>query len=268
MKKYKIGEFAKIVGVTPDFIKHYENYGLLKPEISDSGYRYYDFKDAIYFFEFFKYKKWGYSIKEMMEVMQKDSIEEHMKSLLKQSEVVKKNMCIEDMMLVDCKGNQERFVEHLNEWYIMPKFKGYYIHHSTNEEIVDDFESNTMLKNMLDCFPITKECVVATVDDNGNLDENEYWGFFMPEMIFGWFGFEPNEKTHLVLDGRYFEMNACFELDEKKDDNSFNHNFEEVLQLMKQYHLQPKGYMTFQIHVDLVQEGKHFQYGVVRVPIQ
>lgn len=45
--KYKISEFASILGVTPDTLRLYEKYGIIKPIISDeNNYRYFDDLDA------------------------------------------------------------------------------------------------------------------------------------------------------------------------------------------------------------------------------
>lgn len=41
MKKYKIGELAELAGVSRRTIDYYTNLGLLKPDRSQSGYRYY-----------------------------------------------------------------------------------------------------------------------------------------------------------------------------------------------------------------------------------
>lgn len=41
MKKYKIGEIAKLAGVSKRTIDYYTNLGLLKPVRSESNYRYY-----------------------------------------------------------------------------------------------------------------------------------------------------------------------------------------------------------------------------------
>ena len=40
IREYRIGEFAKYLGVTPDLLKHYEDQGIIQPTRSDSGYRY------------------------------------------------------------------------------------------------------------------------------------------------------------------------------------------------------------------------------------
>ena len=43
MKQYRIGDYAKYLGVSSDFLKHYEEQGLITPSRSGSGYRYYSF---------------------------------------------------------------------------------------------------------------------------------------------------------------------------------------------------------------------------------
>ena len=40
---YHIGEFAEYMGVTPDFLKHYEECDLLDVHHRENGYRYFNF---------------------------------------------------------------------------------------------------------------------------------------------------------------------------------------------------------------------------------
>jgi DNA-binding transcriptional MerR regulator len=44
MSSYRIGEFAKLAGVTVRALHHYDRIGLLKPERTSSGFRVYDLK--------------------------------------------------------------------------------------------------------------------------------------------------------------------------------------------------------------------------------
>ena len=47
MKQYRIGDFAKYLGVTPDLLKHYEDVGIIQSRRSESGYRYYSFSTTV-----------------------------------------------------------------------------------------------------------------------------------------------------------------------------------------------------------------------------
>lgn len=44
--QYRIGDFARFLGVTPDFLKHYEEKGLLKAQHKKNGYRFFGFEET------------------------------------------------------------------------------------------------------------------------------------------------------------------------------------------------------------------------------
>ena len=45
-KMYRIGPYAYYLGVTPDLLKHYEQFQLVESVPSESGYRYYPFSQS------------------------------------------------------------------------------------------------------------------------------------------------------------------------------------------------------------------------------
>jgi len=79
-KKYKIGDFSKHMGVTPDFLKHYEQYGLIQPSINESGYRYYHFEQAAETLECIKLRNWEFPLKEIKFLVQEANLNEIMDS--------------------------------------------------------------------------------------------------------------------------------------------------------------------------------------------
>lgn len=68
-KKYRIGEFAKNLGVTPGFLKHHENYGLLRPSVAESGYRYYEFPQSMLAFQCIRLQSIGFTSKEVSGIL-------------------------------------------------------------------------------------------------------------------------------------------------------------------------------------------------------
>lgn len=70
MKRYKIGQFAKEMGVTQDLIKHYEKYGIVVPEKDkDSNYRYYSIRQGERLIESKLYRNLGFSIRESADLI-------------------------------------------------------------------------------------------------------------------------------------------------------------------------------------------------------
>lgn len=56
---YRIGDFAKYLGVTSDFLKHYEEAGLIDVVQRASGYRYYPFNQAARVIEYMRLRNYG-----------------------------------------------------------------------------------------------------------------------------------------------------------------------------------------------------------------
>lgn len=70
MKRYKIGQFAKEMGVTQDLIKHYEKYGIVVPEKDEeSHYRYYSIRQGERLIESKLYRNLGFSIRESADLI-------------------------------------------------------------------------------------------------------------------------------------------------------------------------------------------------------
>ncbi len=69
-KEYKISEFAKHLGVTPGFLKHHEGYGTLKPQIAESGYRYYRREDGMQVLNCLKLQGMGFTSREVADILE------------------------------------------------------------------------------------------------------------------------------------------------------------------------------------------------------
>ena len=69
MKQYRIGDFARYLGVTPDLLKHYEEVGLLQPERTESGYRYYPFHTTALLIECVRLRNYGMTLREISEIL-------------------------------------------------------------------------------------------------------------------------------------------------------------------------------------------------------
>ena len=76
MGRYRIGDFARELGVTPDFLKYCEKNGFLQPEIEENGYRYFDFRQSALAIEYLKMKNQGCTARQIKEALYASSFEE------------------------------------------------------------------------------------------------------------------------------------------------------------------------------------------------
>jgi two-component system chemotaxis response regulator CheY len=68
---YTIGRLSKIVGISPDTLRYYDEIGLLKPtHISqETGYRYYSVSQATALNRIIEFKQFGFSLNEIKEML-------------------------------------------------------------------------------------------------------------------------------------------------------------------------------------------------------
>ncbi|PGD57333.1 transcriptional regulator [Bacillus wiedmannii] len=73
MDKYSIGEISKETNVTTRTLRYYEEIGLLRPSyVADSGYRYYSKDDVITLQQITTFKKLGFKLSEIKEVLKEE----------------------------------------------------------------------------------------------------------------------------------------------------------------------------------------------------
>ena len=72
--RYKIGDVAKILGISPDLLRYYEKKGVVKPvKDKENDYRYYDFWDINFLLDCLWFKNFGFSILEISDMVKPES---------------------------------------------------------------------------------------------------------------------------------------------------------------------------------------------------
>ncbi len=75
--KYKIGDVARILGVSPDILRYYEKKGVVTPAKGESNdYRYYDAWDINFLMDCLWFKNFGFSIEQIADIVHIPSIAE------------------------------------------------------------------------------------------------------------------------------------------------------------------------------------------------
>ena len=91
-KQYRIGHFARHLGVSQSFLKHYEDAGLLEATQRENGYRFYEFPQAARLLEYMRLHSYGVPIKQMKDAVSVtadeafDNIDHHADELRKTAE--------------------------------------------------------------------------------------------------------------------------------------------------------------------------------------
>ena len=92
LKPYRIGEYARYMGVTPDFLKHYEQFGLITPSVAENGYRYYPFRESSRLLDCLALRGYGTPLKEMRGMLLEDDADAFRQKLDERAEALRRQI--------------------------------------------------------------------------------------------------------------------------------------------------------------------------------
>lgn len=89
---YKIGEISKLYGIGPDSLRYYEKLGILHPKREANGYRLYDLKDMYKLNVIGDLRLLDFSMAQIREYLENQSIENTLSLLLQEQELLKQKI--------------------------------------------------------------------------------------------------------------------------------------------------------------------------------
>lgn len=168
MAEYKIGTFAKNLGVTSSLLKHYEKYHLIKSKKNNlNGYRYYCFTQTPTILRIKQLQKLGFTLREIAETLHNCTPKEMNEKLEQKiedihSEILKKQLALKEAIQLQASLVQICQEQYEGNWTIEQTPSIYFLPHSNSLDFVDlnDNESE-QLKNWMEHFPLTKQAVMV-----------------------------------------------------------------------------------------------------------
>lgn len=165
MNRYKIGDFAANLGVTPDLLKHYEKYNIISSEKrGKAGYRYYPFTQVPQILESKKYQKLGFKLREIKNMTHHNPIDTLANNLIEKTEALADE--IRDKQLVlNYAHHLGELLEELQadqfdgEWYIGKIKPVYFFPHSNGYNFAPQSKSVlNYLSTWINSIPVAEQC--------------------------------------------------------------------------------------------------------------
>lgn len=99
---YRIGEYARKMGVTPDFLKYYERLGILHAQTLENGYRYYPFNQSSKILECMRLKNYGFSVRSIEAMFSDDltAVQQKMDEQIQELEEKAAQICISHAFMI------------------------------------------------------------------------------------------------------------------------------------------------------------------------
>lgn len=218
-KFYRIGDFAKYMGVTPDFLKHYEANGLLNVRQLESGYRYYNFDQSSRILEYMRLRNYGVSVKEMNSMLGADD-ESAMRLLDEKAEMLRREAERITAVLEEhkrLKAWYEKRREKPVDWTVRDAEAYLFLPHSKFKDFIPDERIYAILRDWVDWMPVAKSALqIEPPKTPGGVYSME-WGLILRASLAEKYGIPVNDAVvrqpsakafiyHFVGMERFFDM--------------------------------------------------------------
>lgn len=158
IKTKKIRDTAYSVGFSESSLRNYERHGIINPQKSESGYRYFNLYDISRIMTCRKYRQYGFSFPEIVDMMDHSSLEDLQKNFRGQEKSLRKQFIWNDCILRDLQNTYhavEQFQKNEGVMFFENRPEMFYV------EAMISIASITIthkkaIKQLTDLIPITK----------------------------------------------------------------------------------------------------------------
>lgn len=267
MKQYRIGEYAKYLGVTPNFLKHYEEMGIIHSSRSDSGYRYYSFLTTMELVESIRLHNYGLSLREIREV-----IHEHRADNAQMDQIFSDKMeTIRQEIQLDEALTEEyarflRWRESLEnndwDWEILRSSPMLFLPHTDGDVFLKDERIYELLNVWMSYVPIVKSTM--KIGQDGQIT----WGFSAEERDVRRLEIPVNDIVERLPSRRIFYCKyraAALPRAEESRDNPEHPAF----RLLRSMHMESTGpYFRIMLGPSDWKQGLQIHYGCYAIPLK
>ena len=268
MKRYRIGDFAQKLGVTPDFLKYCERKGIITPEVEENGYRYYGFTQASRVLEYLKLKNQGYTGEEIRDLLHGSSYASAMNLMREKAEEVRRRIAFNKELLryyEDMEAIQVNF-GNTPVWQVRRCPGFYFLPHSVESEFIQGKDTEMAVRAWNACLPIVRSTYQIRRGENGWLGSgrsSNVWGFSIDENAAKRLDIYTGAPVQYVPSGRCLEVFSAHDL---RGQPTALHDFTREIMRLNGFRLSADGYNM--VVFKMIEDGVRREYSVLRLPLE
>ena len=267
IREYRIGEFAKYLGVTPDLLKHYEDQGIIQPTRSDSGYRYYPFNTTMLLIECIRLRNYGMTLREIREILAAHHLDTAAVSsrLSENLEHRKEEILLDEALTADYEeflAWQAPLSERDFDWEIRWSKPMAFLPHTDKYDFLQDPRIYEILKSWMSYIPIVKSSMKA--ERNGRIT----WGLLVEERMIRQLKLPVNDIVEFYPPYKVFYYKFRAPLMHSSFEN-FDTPSHPAFQALRELNLEPRnGYFRTTLMPADWQRDIGYQYGYYAIPVK
>ena len=179
--RYKIGDVAKILGISPDLLRYYEKKGVVKPiKDRNNDYRYYESWDINFLIDCLWYKNFGFSIDQVARIVSRCGMEDILSMMEEKEGEIEASIRRQELLLRRTRehlAEVQRIGERLGKCDLVysPEIVRYLNRYN---RLYDNSAALQQLSQQwLEYMPMIHRCFEIEREDLQNKTENYAWGF-------------------------------------------------------------------------------------------
>ena len=206
--KYKIGDMAKILGISPDLLRYYEKKGVVSPVKDKSNdYRYYDTRDTNFLVDCLFYKNFGFSIEETSELVRSCSIDEISGRFLENETQLEESIRRQQLLLrrsQEYRRSIARISDHLGRCSFDRRPACIYYINRHNQEFDTAPDLGRVTRQWLKYLPFSRRSFIVPMEALLSPDSREefQWGFSLSQEYAGLLGASAQPPVVALSDTR------------------------------------------------------------------
>lgn len=206
MQRYRIGDYAHYMGVTPDLLKHYEQIGLITPSVSESGYRFYPFNQSSRLLSCMTLRSYGVPLKEMRDMLCEDDLPAFMDKLGAHADALRRQIAFHTAVLEDYEAQTAwfaRMADREEDWAVVETPAFLFLPHSDLYTFLNDSRIYALLDGWIPRMPLVKStlCIRADPSDCGS---PYCWGLAVRKSLADKHGLPLNDAVRLLPASKRF----------------------------------------------------------------
>lgn len=181
--KYKIGDVAKILGISPDLLRYYQKKGVVTPTTGASNnYRYYDAWDINFLIDCLWFKNYGFGIEQTAKLVSDSSYEEVLEDMQTRCGEIRESISHQQLLL----ERSEQYFAAMGRIRTMlgkcdlvysPEFYRYLNRFNYDYENISEYQD--VSHQWLQYMPFVNRSFEIERKDLENHTDNYAWGFSM-----------------------------------------------------------------------------------------
>lgn len=260
---YRIGDYARFMGVSADLLKHYEKCGLIKSVTAENGYRYYPFQASVPLLECMRLQQYGFSLREARHLMQDATFEEAQAMLARRTEDMQRQIAFQQMV-IDEHGRISQWMEMMKDRHTHIIIKDVepvlFLPQSRHRDFIADERITKLLPAWVDAMPLVKSCCLTPY--KGTFEDRS-WGLSVTQSHADQLQLPVNDVVQRIPGGRYVHVHFRHTMTQASAPL-----FDQIRQLLQPYDIHPDSSMLHFALMNLGGDTSRTACGWVCAPLQ